>query len=92
MAHITRNYFKELEKNKLIEHGDWIKLHRMSVEAGLKQGKGFAAHTFRNTVVKGFTSTIEVVALIEAFYAPKVESFRQQQLAVKNMRKKLAVV
>ncbi len=92
MAFISRDYYEELKKNKLIEHGDWIKLHRMSKEVGIKKGEGYAAHTFRNAVVKGFTTTNEVVTLIESFYAPKVESIKLQRDAVKNMRKKLAEI
>ncbi len=91
MAFISREYYQELNANDLIEHGDWVKLHRMSKEIGIKNGNGYAPATFRNAVVEAFTTTDEVVELIKSYYEPKVESIRLQRLAVKDMRKKLSI-
>jgi hypothetical protein len=92
MAYISREYHNILKKNKLIEHGDWIKLHRMSKEAGLKDGNGITAMTFRNAVVNGYTTTDEVVQLINALYEPKIEAWQKQKTTVRVMKEKLASI
>jgi len=89
MAFITREYFKLLDKNKLIEHGDWINLERMSRQAGMKNGNGVSSQTFRNAVVKGLTTTDEVVTLVEAYFAPKFDTVKAKRLAIKELRRKL---
>jgi hypothetical protein len=89
MAFITREYYKLLDKNKLIEHGDWIQLERMSRQAGMKNGNGVSSQTFRNAVVKGFTTTDEVVSLIEVYFAPKFDTVKAKRLAIKEIKKKL---
>jgi hypothetical protein len=92
MAHISREFFETLKKNKLIEHGDWIALERLSREVGLKDGNGVVASTFRNAVIKGFTTTEEVVALVQGYFKPKSEAAKEQKKLVKEMKEKLASV
>lgn len=89
MAYITREYYQLLKKNKLIEHGDWVQLQRMSAEAGLKDGNGVSAQTFRNAVIKGFTTTEEVVKLIEGYFSPKYDTLVAQRKTVKEIKQKL---
>lgn len=89
MAFITREYCRLLIKNKLIEHGDWIQLERMSREAGMKNGNGISSQTFRNAVVKGFTTTDEVVKMIEAYFSPKFDTLKAKRAVIKEIKKKL---
>lgn len=89
MAFITRQYYKLLDKNNLIEHGDWIQLSRMSQQAGMKNGNGISSQTFRNAVVKGFTTTDEVVKLVEGYFAPKFDTLKAQRQVIKEIKKKL---
>lgn len=89
MAFITREYYSLLHKNKLIEHGDWINLERMSREAGMKNGNGISSQTFRNAVVKGFTTTDEVVKLVNAYFEPKFDNLKAQRRVIKEIKKKL---
>lgn len=89
MAFITRDYYKLLDRNKLIEHGDWIQLERMSRAAGMKNGNGISSQTFRNAVVKGFTTTDEVVKLVEGYFSPKFDTLKAQRRVIKQIKKKL---
>lgn len=92
MAFITRDFYDVLRKNKLIEHGDWEKMAQMGREVGLNKGKGFNSRTYRNAITKGFTTTDEVVEIIEAFYSPKVDAISRQRAAIKEMKKKLSAL
>lgn len=92
MAHIKREYYQVLKSNKLIEHGDFVKLERMSREVGLKDGNGVVASTFRNAIVKGFTTTEEVTQLVYGFYTPKIEAAKAMRQTVKEMKEKLQTV
>jgi hypothetical protein len=91
MAFISKKYYEELKKNKLIEYGDWVRLHRMSKEIGMKEGEGYVAATFRNAIVKQFTTTENIVQLIQKFYAAKSESMKGQLDAIEQMKEKFAV-
>jgi len=90
MAFITREYYNELKKYKVIERNDWTNLSRQSAEIGLKDGKGYTRQTFRNAVELGYTTTDEIVELTMSYYSPKVEAIKKQRDAVKEMKKKLA--
>lgn len=89
MAFITREYYKLLKDNRLIEHGDWIQLERMSREAGMKNGNGISSQTFRNAVVKGLSTTDDVVNLIEVYFTPKFDTVKAKRLAIKKIKRKL---
>lgn len=86
MAFITREYYENLKKHKLIEHGDWSKLAQLSKTAKMKAGKGYTARTFKNAVIEGFTTTDDVVELIVGYYTPKAEAVAAQRKAAKNIK------
>ena len=89
MAIVTREFFEELQTNKMIEHGDWVKLAKASVEAGLNGGEGHAPATFRNAVVKGFSTSDEVVGLVLAYFEPRAKAIAAQRASVQSIRETL---
>lgn len=90
MAFLTKTYVAELRKMKLIERTDFTRLSNLSKKAGLKKGTGYTRPQMSNVVNKQFSTTEEVVKLIQVYYADKAKGIKQLHDSLKVMKENLS--